>query len=308
MVRIVTFEEIKNESVSQVMKGLEHYNFYVVKPYFEVISSRQEEFVPKLIEYVEQEYQSYLKRDEFSNFFKLSYCVALLAQFKSEDAFDAVCNVFNLDEDDVYDLWEDNYPIAGAMLYRLIGNDFHIIIKLLLSYNHIPFSIGGALVDVLILAYINEQISREKILEIAKSILSEDSAADNEFKVYLMLNIIDLNLYELKEQMIQMFNDENFVEMNVFHAEEFDRLNDSGNYQKEDLDVYKYSGIRYIDNTFNFFKSLDRFGEEYKEYQKILAENEQRNREVHNAKIRAKKAKEKAKKIKASKRKNRKKK
>jgi len=322
MTKIVTFDEIKDAPVEQIMAGLNQENIYMAKPYLNAITLRKDEFESLLLARLQKVSKKYAAENVFDYGDDLTYIVLLLTQFKSAGAFEAIFDVFNLSEDDNYGYWGDyTTEYLGAILYRTCS-DFDKIKAFEFSNKDVIEYIRGAVYDALIFAYVEGDITRDEIVKVSSEILDLGVEFDEEI-ASCMCGMLDINLFELKDKMMVCFDDLSLEETNVFGKEEFSRLRESCEYDKKNISLYRRIALSDFDDVFTFMKKSGFCNDAYAEYQNILANTEegkarlefqrltreeQDKKEKIKLALKAKKAKENAKKVKAAKKKNRKKK
>ena len=320
--KIVTFDEIKGAPVEELMEGLNQENIYMAKPYLNAITLRKDEFEPLFLARLKEVSETYQKDGSFPETSELLYMVLLLTKFQTKGSFEAIFNVFNLNDDDNCHYWGDyTTEYLSAMLYRTCS-DFDKIKTFKFSNKDVIEYIRGAVYDALIFAYVEGDITRDEIINVSSKILDLGAEFDEEI-ASCMCGMLDINLFELKDKMIRCFDDLSLEETMAFDKEEFSRLRESCEYDKKNTSLYSRMALNDFDDVFTFMKNSGFCGDAYKEYQNILANTEESKaklelqrltREEQDKKekiklaLKAKKAKENAKKVKAAKKKNRKKK
>lgn len=302
--KIVSTDSLRSATAEDLMAGLNQDNIYLAKPFIEAIVERQAEMEPLLLARFQEVSDVYKDCGYFPQTPDLAYILMLLTQFKTIGAFELIFEVFNLTDDDNYRYWGDyTTEYLGYILYQTCDGDFKKIENIVFSEQVKVRSIRNAAYDALILAYILGNISRGDIINISSKILDLDVKYD-EMIALAMCDMIDINMYELKDKMLKTFDNLSLEDTGIFDRDDFDDINSSGMFDKSNVSIYDRNNLSDLDNAFEFLANSGFYRDDYDNYKRLL---EQKKFEAKQSRI-AKQKKAKSKQAKISKKKNRKKK
>ena len=225
--------------IKEIVKELEHYNEELPKEALQKAMEYKEEMIPellKMLEYTKENLENIInEKDEFYGYI---YAFFLLAEFREKRAFPYLIDLINKGEEYVEYIIGEDYPdYLPRLLASLYNGEDQALFDIIENDKYDEF-IRSSVLQTFAILYLNNEKSREFILNYFRKLINEKEENDNSYlyeeiltetshlKLKVLKNDIE-NIYYLieneeeKQDLESQLEEDNEINRNIYPFKPF---------------------------------------------------------------------------------------